>query len=62
MARSVAVTFPSQHARLVPLRVWFRWMARRHFIPNNLASELELPRLGHRLPIWRIHEVEQVLA
>ena len=58
------LTFRSQHARLVPIRVWFRWMARQRFILHNPASELELPRLGHRLPkhVLTIHEVEQVLA
>ena len=44
------VTFPSQDARLVPLLVWLRSMTGRRLIPNNLASHLELPRLGHRLP------------
>jgi integrase/recombinase XerD len=58
------LSFRSQHSRLVPLRVWFRWMARQRFILNNPASELELPRLGHRLPkhVLNIHEAEQVLA
>jgi integrase/recombinase XerD len=58
------LSFRSQHSRLVPLRVWFRWMARQRFILHNPASELELPRLGHRLPkhVLTIHEVEQVLA
>jgi integrase/recombinase XerD len=58
------LSFRSQHSRLVPLRVWFRWMARERYILNNPASELELPRLGIRLPkhVLTIHEVEQVLA
>jgi integrase/recombinase XerD len=58
------LTFRSQLARLVPLRVWFRWMARQRHILHNPASELELPRLEHRLPkaILSISEMEQVLA
>jgi integrase/recombinase XerD len=58
------LSFRSQHSRLVPLRVWFRWMARQRLILNNPASELELPRLGHRLPkhVLTISEVERVLA
>ena len=40
------LTFRSQHARLVPLRVWFRWMTRQNHILHNPASEIELPRLG----------------
>ncbi len=58
------LTFRSQHSRLVPLRVWFRWLARQHHILHNPASELELPRLEHRLPkhVLTVAEAEQVLA
>jgi integrase/recombinase XerD len=58
------LSFRSQHSRLVPLRVWFRWMARQRHILHNPASELELPRQEHRLPkaILTIGEMEQVLA
>ncbi len=58
------LTFRSQHSRLVPVRVWFRWMARQHHILHNPASELELPRLEHRLPksVLTVTEIEQVLA
>ena len=40
--------FIGQHDRIVPLRGWFKWMARNHHILHNPASELELPRLGVR--------------
>ena len=55
--------FNCQHDRLVPLRVWFRWMARNHHILHNPASELELPRLSHRLPkaVLSASEVEQIM-
>ncbi len=58
------LSFRSQHARLVPLRVWFKWMAREHYLLHNPASELELPRTGHRLPkaVLSIDEAERVLA
>jgi integrase/recombinase XerD len=58
------LTFRSQLARLVPIRVWFRWLARQRHILHNPASELELPRLEHRLPktILTVAEMEQVLA
>lgn len=58
------LTFRSQLARLVPLRVWFRWMARQRYLLHNPASELELPRIEHRLPktILTIAEMEQVLS
>lgn len=55
--------FTGQHARLVPLRVWLRWMARQHYILHNPASELELPRIGFRLPkaVLTTHEAEQII-
>jgi integrase/recombinase XerD len=57
------LTIISQHARLVPLRVWFRWMAKQRYLRTNPASDLELPRLGRILPrnILSAEEVERVL-
>jgi integrase/recombinase XerD len=57
------LSFRSQHTRLVPLRVWFKWMTRQNFILHNPASEIELPRLGHRLPkhVLTASEVERVM-
>src|SRR3984885_13110642 len=57
------LSFRSQHSCLVPLRVWFRWMTRQNHILHNPASELELPRLGRRLPkhVLTVEEVELVL-
>jgi integrase/recombinase XerD len=54
----------AQHDRIVPLRVWFKWMARNHYILHNPASELELPRIGFHLPkaVLSAHEAEQILA
>lgn len=53
----------TQHACLVPLRVWFRWMARQNYILHNPAADLELPRIGYRLPkhVLSAAEAEQVL-
>jgi integrase/recombinase XerD len=57
------LSFRSQHARLVALRTWFRWMTRQNHILHNPASEIELPRLGHRLPrhVLTASEAEQVM-
>jgi integrase/recombinase XerD len=56
------LTFHSQHSRLAPLRVWFKWMVRQNYILHNPASEIELPKLGYRLPqVLTIAEAEQVL-
>jgi integrase/recombinase XerD len=58
------LSFRSQHARLVPLRVWFRWMTRQNHILHNPASEIDLPRLGRSLPknILSAEEVERVMV
>jgi integrase/recombinase XerD len=58
------LSFSSQHARLVPLRVWFRWMTRQIHILHNPASEIDLPRLGRSLPkvILSAQEVEQIMT
>jgi integrase/recombinase XerD len=57
------MSFRSQHSRLVPLRMWFRWMTRQNHLLHNPASELELPRLGQPLPrnILSASEVEHIL-
>ncbi len=56
--------FTGQQDRLVPLRVWFKWMARGHHILHNPASELEMPRIGFRLPkaVLTAEEAEQILT
>lgn len=52
----------SQHSRLAPLKVWFKWLTHRNYISNDPASELELPRVGYKLPtVLNKDEAEQVL-
>jgi integrase/recombinase XerD len=62
-ANGAPLTFRGQHARLVPIRGFFRWLTRQNYLLYNPASELELPRLEHRLPkhVLTISEVEQVM-
>jgi integrase/recombinase XerD len=57
------MSFRSQHALLVAVRQWFRWMTRDNHIMHNPASELELPKQGHHLPrhVLNVQEAEQVL-
>jgi integrase/recombinase XerD len=53
----------SQHSRLAPLKVWFRWLTQRKYIPRDPAAELELPRVGYKLPsAMNKEEVERVLS
>lgn len=52
----------SQHARLAQLKLWFKWMARRNYISDDPTSELELPRVGYKLPcVLNKEEAELVL-
>src|SRR5438445_11776851 len=53
------LSFHSQHSRVAPVRVWFKWMVRQNYLLAKPASEIELPRLGYRLPkVLSIAEAE----
>ena len=58
------LSFRAQHTRLVPIRAFFKWLARGNRILYNPASELELPKLERRLPkaVLSADEAERVLA
>lgn len=58
------LSFRSQHVRLTAVRGFFKWLVRQNALPSNPASELDLPRLPHRLPrdVLTAEEVERVLA
>jgi integrase/recombinase XerD len=62
-ANGAPLSFRGQHARLVPIRGFFKWLTRQNYLLYNPASELELPRLEHRLPkhVLTTTEVEQVM-
>ena len=52
----------SQHSRLAPLKLSFKWMAHRNYHPSDPSSELELPRIGYKLPfVLNREEAELVL-
>lgn len=57
------LSFGSQHARLTPLRTWFKWLSRHNHILYNPAGEIELPRLQRRLPkhVLTIREAEAIM-
>ncbi len=57
------LSFRSQHARLVPVRAFFKWLCKNNHILYNPASELELPKLEKRLPkhVLSINDVEKIL-
>ena len=58
------LSFRTQHARLIPLRGWFKWLARENYILYNPAAEVELPKLEYRLPkhVLTATEAEQVIS
>jgi integrase/recombinase XerD len=58
------LTFRSQHSQLLPLRAFFKWLARQNYILYNPASDIDLPRLDKPLPRNTLSaaEVETVLA
>ena len=58
------LSFRSQYSRLIPIRAFFKWLTRQNVLLYNPASELELPRLEHRLPkhVLTASEAEAVLA
>ena len=58
------LSFRSQHIQLTALRLFFKWLAKQRHIEHNPASEMELPRLGRRLPkaAMTVEETETVLA
>lgn len=57
------LSFRTQHARLVAIRAFFRWLAKGNYILYNPASDLELPRVERRLPrfVLTADEVERIM-
>jgi integrase/recombinase XerD len=54
----------TQFGPLTPIRAPFKYLVKQRVLVNNPASELELPRIGHRLPraVLTPVETELVLA
>jgi len=63
-ANGAPLSIASQRGKLVPLRVFFKWLTKTGELPANPASELDLPRQIKRLPrhVLSVDEVERVLA
>ena len=58
------LSWGTQHGSLVAIKRLFQWLARSNVLLSNPASEIDLPRLGRRLPrhVLTAAEVEAVLA
>jgi integrase/recombinase XerD len=63
-ANGDALSFATQQQRLLPIKAFFKWLARENLVLSNPASEMELPRVHRRLPkhILTAEEVERILA
>jgi len=53
-----------QRSRLSALKDWFRWLTKQNVLMHNPASELEMPRMGKRLPnaALTVSQVELLLG
>jgi len=58
------LAFSAQVCRLVPVRGFFKWLARQNVLLWNPASEIELPRPEKRLPkhVLTADEAERVMV
>lgn len=58
------LSFRTQHHLIASARLFFTWATRHNYVLANPASELELPRLEHRLPRPALtpEQAEAVLA
>jgi integrase/recombinase XerD len=58
------MSFRSQYQHLSHVKAWYKWLARENRVLYNPASELEMPKVGKRLPkaILSAKEVEVILA
>jgi integrase/recombinase XerD len=58
------LSFYSQHGRLTIVRAFFSWACKHNHLLYNPASELELPKIGRRLPkhVLTPDEVERILC
>ncbi len=58
------LTARTRQALLCPLKLWFRWMVKRHELLVDPAAELELPRVQRRLPrvVLTLAEVAKLMV
>jgi len=58
------LSFRSQYAHLSHVKAWYKWLARENRVLFNPASELDLPKVGRRLPkaILSAKEVDTIMA
>ena len=54
----------AQHTRLVAVRAYFKWLARKNHILYNPTADIDMPKIGQPLPkaVLTISETEKVLS
>lgn len=54
----------NQYGRICSIRCWYKHLVREELVPHNPAADLDLPRLGSRLPkhVLSAAEAESVLS
>jgi len=57
------LTFGSQHALLVAVKSFFKWLSQENYLLYNPATDVELPKYARKLPrtILHIEDVELIL-
>ena len=57
------LSFTSQHTELVPLKAYFKWLARERRILYNPASEMVMPKAPRQIPryVLTVEEVERII-
>jgi integrase/recombinase XerD len=57
------LSFRAQHLRIMPIKMYFRWLTRQNVLLYNPASELELPKMPKHLPqqVLTAREADQVI-
>jgi integrase/recombinase XerD len=48
--RGKPYSYRNQYSRVCSIRCWFKWLLKNDHIPHNPAADLDLPKLGQRLP------------
>jgi len=63
-AEDKPLSFRSQYSHLSHVKAWFKWLARENCVLFNPASELDLPKVGRRLPkaILSAKEADTIMA
>jgi integrase/recombinase XerD len=58
------LSFKTQACCLTAMRSWFKWLSRNNHVLYNPASDLDMPKLGRRLPkhVLTVNEAEQIIA